>query len=149
MGQHRLRGDQCLIRLVQSATGVAETTWNAVATIDVTSKNSILEEEFLGESSKRYDAIFEGFGMSCEVQMFGKDEQDLEDAINAKNARRGAAAAQRFDISLTTSYPSGQVTTRVLEDVEFGEIKTSVGGRAEFVKMSFEGACSSASRFDG
>lgn len=148
MAEKRLRGDQCFVKLIQN-NGVAEKTWKAVMSIDLTTNNSIQEEEFLGETAKRFDAIFDGFEFSCEAQMFGVEEQDFEDAIVAKNQRRGAAAAQRFDITVTTVYPSGATTTRVLEDVEFGPIKTSIGSRSDFVKASFEGKCSTASRVDG
>ena len=148
MAEKRLRGDQCIIKLVTNG-GVAQSTWRAVASFDIESDNAVLDEGFLGESSQRYDAIFNGFKFSCEAQMFGTEEADLEDAINAKNARRGAAAAQRFDIAVTTSYPSGQISTRVLEDVEFGTIKLSFGGRADYVKASFEGNCSTSQRIAG
>jgi hypothetical protein len=148
MAEKRLRGDQCFIKLIQN-NGVAQETWKAVASFDITTNNSVLEEEFLGETAKRFDAIFDGYEISCEAQMFSTDEEALEDAIIAKNQRRGASAAQRFDITVTTVYPSGQTTTRVLEDVEFGPIKTSIGGRSDYVKISFEGKCSTASRIAG
>lgn len=148
MGQKRLRGDQVIVRLVTDG-GVASDTWNAVGNFDIESTNSVLEEEFLGERAKRYDGIFEGFSFSTEVQMFGPEEANLEDAINKKNARQGAEAARRFDISITTLYPSGATITRVLEDVEFGPIKTTAGGRAEYVKVTFEGNCSEASLIEG
>ena len=143
MGQKRLRGDQVIIRLVDNA-GVATDTWNAVGNFDVESTNSIQEEEFLGEAAKRFDGIFEGFSFSTEVQMFSRTEMDLEESINNKNARQGADAARRFDISIVTVFPSGETVTRVLLDVEFGTIKTSAGGRADYVKASFEGKCSEA-----
>jgi hypothetical protein len=144
MGQKRLRGDQVLIRLVDDA-GVAQDTWNAVGNFDVESTNDVMEEEFLGENASRFDGIFKGFSFSTEVQMYGPTELELEQAINAKNARQGADAARRFDISITTIYPSGDTKTRILLDVEFGTIKTTAGGRAEYVKASFEGKCSEAS----
>ena len=143
MSQKRLRGDQVIIRLVDN-DGVATDTWNAVGNFDVESVNTVLEEEFLGENAKRYDGIFEGFSFSTEVQMFGRAEADFEQAINDKNARAGAAAARRFDISITSKYPDGSTVTRVLLDVEFGPIKTSIGGRADYVKKSFDGKCSEA-----
>lgn len=148
MSEKRLRGDQCFIKLVQN-NGIAASTWKAVASFDITSALSVQDEEFLGEDSKRYDSIFDGFEFSCESQMFSTDEEELEDAIVAKAQRRGPSAAQRFDITITTVYPSGKTSTRVLEDVEFGPIKTSIGSRSDFVKASFEGKCSRASRISG
>lgn len=145
MAQKRLRGDQVTIRLVDNG-GVQTDAWNAAGTANVTSNNSIIESEFLGETSKRFDAIFDGFSFDGEFEMFGTAEADLEEKINNKNARIGADAARQFDITFTESYPNGRTVTRVLIDVEFGEIKSSYGGRSDYVKMSFEGKCSQAQR---
>ena len=73
--------------------------------------------------------------------MATRAERRLEEKIIAKNAREGADAARRFDVTIVESIPDGSVLTHVFVDVEFGTISSSYGGRAEFVTISFEGNC--------
>lgn len=141
MAQKRLRGDNILLRLVDNG-GAQEDVWKAAGSIDMEATSQILESEFLGEAAKRYDAIFEGFSFSGEFEMATRAERRLEEKIIAKNARDGADAARRFDIAITENFPDGSLLTHVLVDCEFGPIKSSFGGRAEFVKINFEAKCS-------
>ncbi len=145
MATKRLRGEQVEIKLIQN--GAPVDTWKALASGSLTCKNDILEEEFLGETAPRFDAIFKGWSMDLELQMESAAEETFVDAVQAKNQRR-AGAPVRFDIVWTNTYPTGQVTLRVLEDIEFGEFKIDAGGRSDFVKLSFDGSCSQATRVD-
>lgn len=145
MADKRLRGEQVEIKLVEN--GAPVDTWRALASGSIECKNDILEEEFLGETAPRFDAIFKGWGLSLELQMESAAEETFVDAVQAKNQRR-AGAPVRFDIVWTNSYPTGQVTLRVLKDVEFGAFKIDAGGRSDYVKLSFDGSCSSANRVD-
>lgn len=145
MANKRLRGEQVTIKLIQNGAPVED--WRAIASGSLTCKNDVLEEEFLGETAPRFDAIFKGWSMDLELQMESAAEETFVDAVQAKNQRR-AGAPVRFDIVWTNSYPTGQVTLRVLEDIEFGEFKIDAGGRADYVKLSFDGSCSQATRVD-
>ena len=145
MATKRLRGEQVEIKLIQN--GAPVDTWRAVMSGDLTCKNDILEEGFLGETAQRYDSIFMGWSLSIELQMERAAEEQFVDAVQAKNQRR-AGAPVRFDVVWTNSYPDAHVTLRVLEDLEFGEFKISAGGRSDFVKLSFDASCSNATRVD-
>lgn len=145
MATKRLRGEQVTIKLIQNGAPVA--AWPAIANGSLECKNDILEEGFLGETSQRFDSIFMGWGISLELQMESSAEEQFVDAVQAKNQRR-AGAPVRLDIVWTNSYPTGQTTLRVLEDVEFGAMKIDGGGRSDYVKLSFDGSCSNATRVD-
>ena len=66
MANKRLRGEQVTIKLIQN--GAPTDTWRAVASGSLTCKNDILEEEFLGETAPRFDAIFKGWSLDLDAQ---------------------------------------------------------------------------------
>ena len=79
MADKRLRGEQVEIKLVEN--GAPVDTWRALASGSIECKNDILEEEFLGETAPRFDAIFKGWGLSLELQMESAAEETFVDAV--------------------------------------------------------------------
>lgn len=135
----RLRGQETFINLV--IDGSIQQTWKALVDFTWTDEIEVQEEEFLGETSSRYDSIYKGTSFSCTAQIESAAEITLRRKIIDKAQRRGGPAV-RFDISYTVQLPNGDQKLVILTDVSFGPIETSTGSRSDFVTMSFEGSCS-------
>jgi hypothetical protein len=146
MGQKRLKGQEVFITLLGDGKEL-KATWKAIVNFDFTDDIEILDEGYIGETSQRYDSVYNGTSFSAEGHMHSKNEDDLRIAIKDKAQRRDGSIG-RFDIGMTIPYPSGATRTITLLDVEFGSVKISVGGRAEYVSISFEGNCSETSVSD-
>jgi hypothetical protein len=139
MAAPRLRGQETFINLV--VDGSIEQVWKALVDFTWTDDIEVQDEEFLGETSNRYDSIYKGTSFKASCQMESKAEQTLRRKIIEKAARRSGSAA-RFDITYTAALPNGEQILVILKDVSFGQIETGTSSRSDYTTMSFEGSCS-------
>jgi hypothetical protein len=146
MGQKRLKGQEVFITLLGDGSEL-KGTWKAIVSFDFTDDLEILDEGYIGETSQRFDSIYNGTSFSAEGHMHGKNEDVLRVAIKDKAQRRNGSIG-RFDIAFTLPYPSGATRTITLLDVEFGAVAIKVGSRSDYASISFEGNCSETSVSD-
>lgn len=139
MANRRLRGQETFINLV--VNGQIRTTWKALVDFTFTDELETQEEEFIGETSARYDSIYKGTSFSCTAQIENKSEFDLRREIISAAQRRDATAT-RFDITYTAALSDGSTKMVILQDVSFGPIEVGTSSRSDFTAMSFEGSCS-------
>jgi hypothetical protein len=135
----RLRGQETFINLL--IDGAIQTTWKALVDFTWTDNIDEQEEEFLGETSARYDMIYKGTSFKCTAQLETGAELKLRRSIIEKAARRSGTGT-RFDISYTAALPNGEQKLVILKDTSFGNIETGTSSRSDYTTMSFEGSCS-------
>lgn len=142
----RLKGQETDIRMLRngSPTQVAKATSN----FSMTDELEVLEEEYIGETTSRYDDIYKGTSFNFEIHLEDGAPFDLRTQAIGRAQRRGGEAAARFDIAFVGGLPDGTIKSLTLVDVKFGSVETTVGGRSEFVTMKFEGSCSSVQTID-
>lgn len=106
-----------------------------------TVENEILEESYLGETSNRYDDIYNGISGSVELHLQNNQFVTFINLVQDRSERRQPAAGQ-FNVSFTMAFPNGNRARIVCEDVSWGAIPVGIDGRSDYVKFSLEFKCS-------
>lgn len=134
----RLKGQEVEIRITQA--GVLSTAIKAPASFNETVKFEKKEDGFLGETTNRYDTIYNGVDGSIEFQVSDQEWMLLQQAIQDKARRKTPDV--KFNLVRTDFYANGDTPSRTYTDVEFGPQPTSVASRGDFVKVTLDFSCS-------
>lgn len=134
----RLRGQEVELRVFTNS--VLEDSMTLVASIEETFKLEKKEDGFLGETSNRYDHIFNGVDGKLEIQVNSTAWMRFQNAIKAQAQRKQPATV--INMVRTDFYANGETAVITYNDVKFGPSPTSISGRGEFVKVSLDWSCS-------
>jgi len=129
----RIKGSE--VTVVLTSPQGAERSLDAVGSLDFSLKMELLSEGYLGESSNRYDDIFNGIEGTVELTIERGQLFDLLDRIKAR-AQRRTPADDVFSFLFTFEFPNGDRVRCLFPNVFFGEIPVSSGGRSEYVTVS-------------
>lgn len=129
----RLRGQETSVIIV--ADGQILKTITKIQSTEVNTEVKILEEGYLGETVNRYDEILIGYNGKIKFHVDNPDFVDFIQLLTERAARR-----REFKVNITTtfSFANGQTRRAQLQDVAFGDIPLSAGGRAEYVQASLD-----------
>jgi len=103
--------------------------------MEMTFQQDLLDEGYLGEVAQRYDDIFNGLTGRTELHLENTDYFRFVQRVTDRSQRRTPATAT-FNIVGTFSFPNGDVTSLIVEDVFFGELPLNVGSRQDYVQAS-------------
>lgn len=138
MSDQRLRGQEAEIRIMRD--GVMEASITMFTNMDDTAKFEKKEDGFLGETTNRYDFIFNGYDGKVEFQVHDTDWIKLQNAIKAKAMRKNVNTV--INIVRTDYYANGQTAVITYMDLSFGPMPTTIPSRGDFVKVSMDFSCS-------
>ena len=134
----RLRGQEMSIRVINSGSLITEL--NSIGAFNDEAKLELKEDGFLGEPVNRFDEIFNGFGGDFEMQVTTAKWVEFQQAVIARAKRETPAVT--FNVVRTDFYSNGETAVFTYLDVKWGAMPTSVGGRADYVKVKAQFACS-------
>jgi hypothetical protein len=127
----RLRGQEVSVIIV--ADGQILKTITKVQSVEINTEVKILEEGYLGETVNRYDEILIGYNGKLKFHLDNPDYVDFFQLLTERAARRREF---KVNITATFAFANGQVRRGQLQDVAFGDLPLSAGGRAEYVQSS-------------
>lgn len=134
----RIKGQEISLMLVVG--GQAQSTLTAIRSFEVTPKLEKKQEGYLGETTDRYDEVFQG----CDFRMEYHYEDDaglkLIEAIIERAARRTPGV--QVNIKATLNFPSGRRKLVILQDAFFGNLPFGFSSRTEYGTLSVDGSCS-------
>lgn len=134
----RIRGQEVQISFLPAGGQ----TWNSLTDIrsfSITPKFSKLEEQYLGETSKRYDEIFDGLDFDMELHIEDAGVLDFMSLIRARAVDRTSKTA--VNIQAVLQFSAGNSKRIVLQDCFFENMPINVGGRSEYVTFKLSGSC--------
>lgn len=139
----RIKGQEVSLGFTgpNGSVNVGEAVQSFEAELDI----QTLEEGYLGEVANRYDDIFNGVSGTVKVHMESSDWFRFTQAVQDR-AQRRTAAGGKFSATATFAFPSGQRFRLTFEDIFFGALPVSSGGRAEYVTATVAWKCSSIRR---
>ena len=140
MGQ-RLKGQDVVLAVTtggnQQATFVTD-----VRNFELTPKFEKLEEQYLGQTSKKYDDIFHGVDFKFDMHLEKSSALAFVDLIKQRaSSRAGGTNRATVNIKAQMNFPDGQVKTITLSDCAFEDMPLSVGGRSEYAQFTLSGSC--------
>lgn len=136
----RLKGQE--VELVFLVDGAPRTNLTTKRSLEIEYKFSLLAEGYLGETTQRYDTIYDGVGLRTEFHLETPDAFEVALLIEEKARRREPGT--QFNWKCTYNFPSGRKARIVIPEFEFGPSGFNVGGRGEYVVVPVEGAASQA-----
>lgn len=105
----------------------------------------ILEEGYLGETTNRFDDIYNGTSGNLEMHLETSQWFAFTEKIQERSARRSPASG-KFSITSTFAFPNGQTARITFEDVFWGPLPLRVPARGEYVTVSLSWKCSELRR---
>jgi len=139
MPQQRIKGQETVVTILKD--GELQARIDSISDAEVTFELEISEEGYLGETSNRFDSIFNGMTIRAVGHMTNLQLLQLADGIVAR-AQRRAGGAVRIDMGLSLVFPSGDLVTISIPDCQFQSIPVTDGGREEYIQWTLEAKAS-------
>lgn len=140
MAAQRIKGQE--VEFISIVNGTPQTSLTAVKSLDFAFKTEILEEGYLGETSKRFDTIFNGIRGKVQFHYDSPDVFLLVNSIVDKARRRIPGTI--INCKVTLNFPSGIRSRVMISNVEFGELPFGFGARQDYGTFSIEYAAPEA-----
>jgi len=134
----RLKGQEVEVRVTQD--GAQSLAFTAVASFSDTTKFEKKEDGFIGETTNRYDDIFNGYDGSLEMQVSNQQWMEFQAAVKLRATREQPNI--QFNFVRTDFYANGDTPSRTYMDVKFGGQPTAIASRGDFVKVTIDFSCS-------
>lgn len=135
----RIKGQDVVVQILQNNEVVQQLA--DIRNFEMTPKFEKLEEQYLGQFSKKYDEIFHGLDFKLDLHLESSAIFTLVDAIKRRSTDR-TGGDTRINITARLNFPSGGTRNITLVDCFFEDVPFTVGGRSEYVQSSFSGSCS-------
>jgi hypothetical protein len=124
----RIKGQE--VEVVMIVDGQPRDNLNFARSLEFTYKTELKSEGYLGETSKRYDTIFNGIEGALNFHFDSPEIFNIIRFIVDKARRR--IPGTRFNIKSTFNYPSGTRARILIPDCEFGELPIKFGSREDY-----------------
>lgn len=141
----RVRGQENFILI--TVNGQLRDRIDSITEFEYTAELETQEEQFLGETTPRFDSISKGTSIRIGGQLANEDFFSLQDAITAVAERRNGTTTQ-IDIGSTYVFPNGETVNLAFRNVFFGAIPVNTGSREDFITWNLEGKCQRVERVE-
>ena len=136
----RIRGQEVVISVLKDSETVK--ALSNVRNFTVTPRFSKMEEKYLGETSNRYDEMFDGVNFEFELHMDDPDVLDFVTAIKYRAQRRvGGFSNVKINITATLNFVGGVQPTVNLVDCYFEDMPIGFGSRSDYGTFKVSGSC--------
>lgn len=133
----RIKGQEVHIEIL--VDGVPQATFSDIRNFTVTPKLDKKEEEYLGETSKRYDEIFNGVDFDLEVNFHDRGVLDFVNTIYDRAIRRVPGTV--VNIKATLQFPNGESPRVVMTNCFFSDMPVGFGSRSDYGTFKLSGSC--------
>lgn len=133
-----LKGQEVKLVALQDGSPIQEI--NSVASFNENVDLALQQQGYLGEKVNRFDEILNGFGGDVEMHVNQPAWVRFQKSVIARAQR--AAPDLQFNLVRVDYYASGGSTIFTYLDIKFGAMPTSIGSRADKVKVKFSFGCS-------
>lgn len=133
----RIKGQEVAIEVL--VDGVPKATFSDIRSFTVTPKLEKKEEEYLGETSKRYDEVFSGVDFELECNFHDQGVLEFVDTVVERAQRRVAGTV--INIKATLNFPNGNTPKVVMRNCFFNEMPVGFGSRSDYGTFRISGSC--------
>lgn len=133
----RIRGQEVKVWLTKSDVPIQVLT--DVRNFELTPKFTKLEEKYLGETSNRYDDMFDGVDFSMELHLEDPNVTEFLKLVQGRAQNR--ADKTKIAIQAELQFAVGAPKKISLPDCFFENLPLNVGGRSEYVTLKISGSC--------
>ena len=137
----RIKGQEVEVLIV--VNGVPQVTIADVRSFNVTPRFEIKEEQYLGETSMRFDEIFNGVTFDMVLHFENQDVFTFVQTIKDRASRRTPGTV--INVKATLNFPNGQRPRIILKDCFFGDTPVGFGSRSDYGTFKIDGRCTDIS----
>lgn len=139
----RIKGQETLVQVV--VQGAVQNTLTDIRNFELTPKFTKLEEQYLGETTKRYDELFDGVDFKMDLHFEDAGVLNFIDIV--KQRATNQTPGVKINIQATLNFPgTGQRPRIILSDCYFENLPIEFGGREQYGQFTISGSCSDFSR---
>lgn len=138
MAVQRIRGQEVKV-YVQGPNGTVASLAD-IRSFSLTPKFKKLEEQYLGETTMRYDELFDGVDFDMELHIEDPGVFDFVSLIRARAVDRTSKTV--VNITSQIQYAGGPLKNVILQDCFFENMPLNVGSRSDYVTIKLTGSCS-------
>ncbi len=131
----RIKGQEVEVNLL--VDGVPQESMNAVRDFTVTPRFELKEEQYLGETSMRFDELFNGVSFNMSLNFADDGVLNFMTAIKDRAQRRTPGVV--VNMKATLNFPGGTRKRVVLRDCFFGDMPIAFGSRSDYGTFSIDG----------
>lgn len=135
----RIKGQEVTAFMTQNSSTLAQI--DSIQDLGLTAKFNILEEGYLGETTNRYDEVFNGISGDLTMHMTSGAVFDFLQSIMNRARRRTAGVV--FNLKTTLQFPNGDRRRVIIDDVSFGDLPITMPKRDQYVALKLTIAASS------
>lgn len=132
----RLRGQEATIRVTVDGA-LQEGSWFKVKDFTSTPRQDLIEEDYLGETESDLDIHHHGYDLSFSVDVQDRNVLDFLETIVLNDQTQ--VRHPRVTVTVTYAFRDGTVVAAAYYDVFLKVNEESIGGRKEYISVSFEG----------
>lgn len=133
----RIKGQE--VELLIVTNGVPTTSLTDIRSFTVTPRFELKEEGYLGETSMRFDEIFNGVSFDMELHFEDDGIFDFIQTIKDRAERR--VPGTTINVKATLNFPNGQRPRILLKNCFFGETPIGFGSRSDYGTFKLDGRC--------
>lgn len=139
MAEKRIKGQEVTLNIIED--GQLQGRIAAQKDAEVRFELEVLESDFLGDKTTRFDSVFKGMSIRTAGELANRTAIDLFQRIVLK-AQRRVGGALTVEIVMVLVFPNGDLVLISIPDIDFTAIPVTVGGRTEFLEFTLEGKAS-------
>lgn len=136
MGQ-RVKGQEVEVRI--AVDGVDQATLTDIRNFEVTPKFEKLEEQYLGNQTKRYDEIFHGVDFKMDMHFSSAKMFEFIKSVIDRAQRRTPGTT--VNIRAKLNFSDGATPIIQLNNCFFDDMPINFGGRSEYGQFTVSGSC--------
>lgn len=133
MPNQRVKGMETTVFMTQNGVTLAQL--DSIREFEMTVKFKLLEEQYLGETTVRYDEIFEGFDGGFECHLTTATTYDILQAIIDRARRR--VPGTKFNVKTTLQFPDGERKRVIIDNLFFGPLPNTIPSRDSYATLKF------------
>ena len=133
----RIKGQEVEVRI--ALNGVDQETLTDIRNFEVTPKFEKLEEQYLGNQTKRYDEIFHGVDFKMDMHFSTEQMFNFISDVVARAQRRTPGTT--VNIRAKLNFANGVTRLIHLTDCFFDDMPINFGGRSEYGQFTVSGSC--------
>lgn len=133
----RIKGQEVSLLFVANGTPLATVT--GFKSCEFEFMLDRLQEGYLGETSDRFDDILKGLRISAELHVENQDVFLFLQQVIDRATRRNANV--KINLQATLNFPNGDRPKLYANDLFFGAIPLTFGGRADYGTLKIDAAC--------
>lgn len=138
----RIRGQEVKIYVLVNGANVLQGENHGspdVRSFSITPKFTKLEEQYLGETSKRYDELFDGVDFDMEMHI--EDNGVLNFISKVRERATDRTNKTEINIQSDLQFANGVKKTVLLTGCFFENMPLNIGSRSDYVTFKISGSC--------